>query len=96
MQKSALVGVEASTEGDGVMAFAHHQGSDWILRLDDGTTKKLGAAIGEVDDWVSALLVRAFDCGRRYQQSATWKTMHDHLRMFDWEREEDSGSFPSR
>jgi len=27
------------------------------------------------------------ECGRRYQQSATWKTMHDHLRMFDWERD---------
>ena len=69
------------------MASAHHVGSDWILRLDDGTTKKLGAAIGEVDVWVASLLVRAFECGRRYQQSATWKTMHDHLRMFDWERE---------
>ena len=69
------------------MASAHYDGRDWILRLDDGTTKKLGAAVGEVDDWVASLLVRAFECGRRYQQSATWKTMHDHLRMFDWERE---------
>jgi hypothetical protein len=69
------------------MASAYHEDSDWILRLDDGTTKKLGAPIGEVDDWIASLLVRAFECGRRYQQSATWKTMHDHLRMFDWERE---------
>ena len=69
------------------MTSAYHEGSDWVLRLDDGTTKKLGTAVGEVDDWVASLLVRAFDCGRRYQQSATWKTMHDHLRMFDWERQ---------
>ena len=69
------------------MTSAYHEGSDWVLRLDDGTTKKLGAAVGEVDDSVASLLVRAFECGRRYQQSATWKTMHDHLRMFDWERE---------
>jgi len=77
------------------MASAYHEGSNWVLRLDDGTTKKLGAAVGEVDDSVGYLLVRAFECGRRYQQSATWKAMHDHLRMFDWEREVNS-SFPSR
>jgi hypothetical protein len=69
------------------MTSAHHDGRDWILRLEDGTSKKLGPADGEVDEWVASLLVRAFECGRRYQQSATWRTMHDHLRMFDWERE---------
>jgi hypothetical protein len=69
------------------MASAYHEGSDWVLRLDDGTIKKLGTAVGEVDDSIASLLVRAFECGRRYQQSTTWKTMHDHLRMFDWERE---------
>jgi hypothetical protein len=72
--------------GGGKMAAAYRENGEWFVRLEDGTIKQLGTGCGETDERVALLIARAFDCGRRYQQSVIFKAMSDYLRIFDWER----------